>query len=94
VIAEVVHQAAERTVALVPDYSTQTRVVKDDANVDVVAKERASNGKDAFVHVPGPPIARDLEIREETRFEKADSSHQNTLEIGSAPIASMVAYLD
>ena len=70
------------------------RVVKDDANVDVAAKERASNGKDTFVHVPGPPIARDLEIREDARFEKTDSSHQNALEIGSTPVASMVAYLD
>jgi hypothetical protein len=70
------------------------RVVKDDANVDVVAKERASSSKDTFVHVPGPPIACDLEIREGTRFEKTDSSYQNALKIRSTPVASMVAYLD
>lgn len=81
--AEVVHQVAERTAALVPDYTTQMRVLKDYANADVVTKERASNGKDTFVYVPGPPFAHDLEIREDARFEKTDSSHQNALEIGN-----------
>jgi hypothetical protein len=91
VIAKVVYQAAERTAALMPDYTTQMRVVKDYVNVDAVAKERASNG---VCVRPGPPIARDLEIREDARFDKADSGHQNALEIGNTPVTSMIACRD
>jgi hypothetical protein len=55
-----------------PDHTTEMRVVKNDANVDVVAEERTSQHENTSVYFPYSPLTSDLEIGGRARQEETE----------------------